>query len=496
MSTNETNSAGYVYRFRNVNNLLGRKELENSEIYFAAPEQLNDPLEGHINVYWQGDEVIWRNLFRHYLNCVLYALGLFANAEQKRETAEWKFLHLRDPLINGIRPEHLQLRDRIFGHEVIGSYIERIASTPRCIGPYELNAHLEAIHPFVIYACYMWYAEQVDAETRAKVPDFSPVVQRAVDRVRSSMQIMDGLDAACGNSFEKREEQYKLLMLAAEENSVLNYYENTLDVKDKNRAFVHNDFCRAYVLNLRTLMYPRWFAACFMESCSGEAMWAYYGDSHKGVCLKYKASADAVGKSSLRVNMPIGVTGLGVNDVIFSYVNLQFLPVRYDAEHLQQNFFDTLHAVTIPVLNHQWLYDDQGGRSKCGRTSAVEESDWRTAYWQDARYSTSTKTRAWQAEGESRLVYQSDGFNLDVDTKLRAMKYDFSALDGIIFGIRTPAADKIAIIEIVQRKCKEAGRTDFNFYQAVQARTGEIECVRLQAISEMVARSGNLQSAV
>lgn len=489
MTTNETSNAGYVYRFRNVTNLLDRKELENSEIYFAAPEQLNDPLEGHINLYWQGDEVIWRNLFRHYLNCVLYALGLFADAEQRRETAEWKFLHVRDPLVNGIYPEHIELRERIFGHEVVGSYIERIARTPRRIGPYELHTHLEAIHPFVIYACYMWYGERADAETQAKVADFSRVVQRAVDRTRSSMQIMDQLDAACDNDFEKREEQYKLLMLAAEETSVLNYYQNTLDVENKNRAFIHNDFCRAYILNLRTLMYPRWFAACFMESCSGEAMWGYYGDSHAGVCLKYKTSLDSAGKASLRMNIPCGVSGVSSDDIIFSFVNLQFLPVTYEAAHLEQNFFDTLHAVTIPVLNHQWLYDGEGRRSKCGRQSTVDESDWRTAYWQDARYSTSTKTRAWRDEGESRLVYQSDGFNLDINTSLRAMKYDFSALDGVIFGIRTPARDKIKIIEIVERKCKEAGRTDFNFYQSVQARTGEIECVRLQAISEMVARS-------
>lgn len=490
MTTKETNGAGYTYRFRNVKNLLNKKELENSEIYFAAPEQLNDPLEGHINVYWQGDEVIWRNLFRHYLNCVLLALGLFADAEQKQKTAEWRFLHIRDPLINGIRAEHIQLRERIFEHEVIGNYIERIAQTPRRIGPYELNAHLEAIHPFVMFACYEWYGEQANAETNAKVPDFSKFFQGAIGRARSSMQIADQLDAACGNDFEKREEQYKLLMLGAEENSILHYYKSTLDAQDKNRAFVHNDFCRAYVLNLRTLMYPRWFAACFMESCSGEAMWAYYGDSHAGVCLKYKTVLDSASRPSLRINMPVGFNG----NIIFSYVNLQFLPVNYETAHLEQNFFDTLHAVTIPVLNRQWMYDDQGRKSKCGKRTAVEESDWRTAYWKDARYSTSTKTRAWQAEGESRLVYQSDGFNLDVDTELRAMKYDFSSLDGIIFGIRTPATDKIKIIEIIERKCKEASRVGFNFYQAVQTRTGEIECIRLRGISEMVARSGVPQS--
>jgi hypothetical protein len=127
-------------------------------------------------------------------------------------------------------------------------------------------------------------------------------------------------------------------MLTAEEGSVLSYYQNTLNVKDRNRTFIHSDFCRAYVLNLRPLMYPRWFAACFMESCSGEAMWAYYGDSHKGVRLKYKTSADSAGKPSLRINIPVGFAG----NIIFSYVNLQFLPVTYEAAHLEQNFFDTL----------------------------------------------------------------------------------------------------------------------------------------------------------
>ena len=35
------------YRFRKVNGLFGEhKELEHQSIYFASPEELNDPLEG------------------------------------------------------------------------------------------------------------------------------------------------------------------------------------------------------------------------------------------------------------------------------------------------------------------------------------------------------------------------------------------------------------------------------------------------------------------
>lgn len=57
-----------MYRFRTVDNLIGDfQELEKQQIYFAHPEQLNDPMEGMRRYYWQGDEIIWRNLLKHFI---------------------------------------------------------------------------------------------------------------------------------------------------------------------------------------------------------------------------------------------------------------------------------------------------------------------------------------------------------------------------------------------------------------------------------------------
>ncbi|WP_419920580.1 helix-turn-helix domain-containing protein [Candidatus Poriferisodalis sp.] len=56
------------------------------------------------------------------------------------------------------------------------------------------------------------------------------------------------------------------------------------------------------------------------------------------------------------------------------------------------------------------------------------------------------------------------------------LTYDFSALNGIIFGINTHDHDKIAIIDLIKQKCTAAGRTDFDFRQAHYSwRTGQIE---------------------
>jgi hypothetical protein len=72
MNTN-LDSGEFMFRFRSASALLddcpgsgGFQELENQTIYFASPESLNDPMEGITDPFWDGDEVLWESLFRHY----------------------------------------------------------------------------------------------------------------------------------------------------------------------------------------------------------------------------------------------------------------------------------------------------------------------------------------------------------------------------------------------------------------------------------------------
>ena len=50
--------------------------LKNQEIYFSPPEQLNDPVEGFKDIFWQGDGIVWTNLLRHYLLCLMQATSI------------------------------------------------------------------------------------------------------------------------------------------------------------------------------------------------------------------------------------------------------------------------------------------------------------------------------------------------------------------------------------------------------------------------------------
>jgi hypothetical protein len=62
----------------------------------------------------------------------------------------------------------------------------------------------------------------------------------------------------------------------------------------------------------------------------------------------------------------------------------------------------------------------------------------------------------------------------------RKLKYNFGDLQGIVFGIKTSSADKLAILRMIEVKCHAEGRKNFEFYQAYYShKTGKIENVRL-----------------
>ena len=64
-----------LYRFRSIEYLLRKyNELENQSIYFASPEELNDPLEGVRNIFWQGDKIVWCNFFKQYIYCLFRSI--------------------------------------------------------------------------------------------------------------------------------------------------------------------------------------------------------------------------------------------------------------------------------------------------------------------------------------------------------------------------------------------------------------------------------------
>ena len=119
-----------------------------------------------------------------------------------------------------------------------------------------------------------------------------------------------------------------------------------------------------------------------------------------------------------------------------------------------------------------WYTNEEGNISECAahipRDGDMDRGDivgWRKSYWDSFYRDITTKTKDWEYEREYRLILDDRSGEFD-EEKGRTLTYDFNSLKGIIFGIKTSDDDKLKIIQIIQRKCKENNRTDFKFYQA------------------------------
>ncbi|WP_234774766.1 DUF2971 domain-containing protein [Paraburkholderia tropica] len=480
---NDTSSFTTFYRFRPIKTLLGeRQELEKQAIYFASQDTLNDPLEGHINVYWEGDAIVWRNLFRHYLRCVLFCFNLWGASSSIKQDLKLDDIPVKNPLAAGVFPEHTDLELRIFGNESVNQFIERIANSKRKIGRNELTAHLRSMHYLVLLQVQDIYVAMRRAAGQVVADVNQEFISSEINRVKSAYQIFEFVEKTLGDDSQKREDHYIEIISGYDGVDLLNYYTGALDVSDKNRVLMTNDFCQAYVRQLNTLMYPPWYAASFMEDCSAASMWAYYGENHEGVCLKFRAENNENGPF-FNMNSVNGFNSAGKTWAVRPHY---FKPVNYNPVHTSLNFFENLGATPHPICNSQWYTNRNGEISPLLLRTEGEREIWRKKYWSDFNRINSTKTEAWRAEREWRLTLHSSLFG-KFDADSRTLNYDFTSLEGIVFGVRTPTPVKINILNVIKKKIENYKRSDFKFYQ-----TSFTNDQNEMLISEIKALSGDL----
>ena len=75
----------FIYRYRSLEKIFKFNELENLEIYFSKQSELNDQMENYMNIIWQGDEIAFKGLFKHYLYtlCQLYIIATLVKPGEK-----------------------------------------------------------------------------------------------------------------------------------------------------------------------------------------------------------------------------------------------------------------------------------------------------------------------------------------------------------------------------------------------------------------------------
>ena len=455
----------YLYRFRPIEAVLDKyEELAKQEIYFSTPEELKDPMEGYKDVFWSGDRILWRNLLRHYLLCLLETISscLILGGEFQRADLKAIIFSTYDSLPDApVRAIYRQACDRFFADPHIPQLVEALAKRSTPLRRDELAQTLRAVHLFALSVLMnALQREGVDGLFRdldameARAAHLNETVARVVAMTPPEQELAEGLFAAC---------ELSVMQMALQQD---------YSAAPQPANFFLRDFPTGYVRALDELIHPPCYIACFVANPANASMWATYAGSQTGVCLKFRTTPDREARPALDLSSINGRSGgHGIEmEPVRSFLPRQFHMVTYSKSYPEIDFFNSIGRLPISLLNAVWYNSENGERSACStaRARALDTDEWRNHYWRSFECGAICKTSEWQHEQEYRLLLWSFGDLKDKPS--RKLTYKFADLAGIIFGARTLAEDKLKIIKIIEQKCKAENRTEFEFHQMQYSR--------------------------
>ena len=439
------------FRFRSRDALLGKyQELEKQTIYFAYPEDLNDPMEGFRDIVWKGDKIAWTNFFKHYTLCLHRFFSMFRviGGSKELNIRNIPILYSQDELLT---PQEKDLFNSIwqkfFNVSKIKEIIETIADMRRKIRYREIIYYLQIIH-FILLETIRKLHITRGLMSESEMPQLSEeLIAESVEGILKTIELTEAIenDQQLDIIWEMQTifDYNSRLVQQYDRRKIFNGISN--EILKKNNQLVIFDFPKVYVENLKNLPFNKWWTACFTKSCDNLSVWGNYADGHRGACMIFEGN---------------------INWKSTKFWITEFRKVSYENKPIEIDFFRSIGAGTDAEIRKTWYTDEDGNRSECASHVGDESEDtWRRDYWDNFFRIITTKNRDWKYEQEYRVILY-DNIRGIVEKDDHTLTYDFNSLKGIIFGMRTSTEDKLKIIDIIKSKCAENNRTDFKFFQA------------------------------
>lgn len=449
-----------LYHYRPIASAL--LEIGDGALHFSAREELNDPIEGYVRVFWQGDKAAWEGLFKNYICSVNQAIDLYllqGNENMLHHKTLVVDLHLFDNVpLGGIWRD---LGDKFLADRELQRLAAFYGDRKLRVDEEELQLILEFIHKKALILCIQKCLDYktIPSEISNKLLEiFSssekiPFPFDLMEKELSNEKQRAALARTFGNSMKDITE-FQYVLLGFDDENFL--YGKQLNLKEdhvkedsvpearqrRNWMSIVSDFPKIYINQLKDLIYPESYVVCFSRKNNDSAMWGNYADRHQGVCLVYDTNE--------------------LNVLYFNghNISLPVKPVNYGGDLLERNFFETLGRLTIKQIT-TWLTGTEG-LSSCYEAFSKEEA-WRDRYWEIFEAKTYRKLKTWEHENEYRIVLPNTFYEFN-EPQSRNLQYEYRALKGIIFGINTSEYDKKRIMEMLLKHADEL--LDFTFYQA------------------------------
>ena len=436
-----------LYRFRSIDKLINPpyEELKHQYFFFAAPSELNDPLEGYVDFYWKADKIAWLGLFKNYVWQVYRTLESIMLRYPINDIKKMYFtkteIHFKDTKLPKLRTN---IETSFCDEPLIDEIATILAESDQEISPTVLQLILLPIHSLALFHANKlyenigiqvwkssdWLTKTVETITNKLHDYFLKTIKDIIQHPQNTKSLI------CFDQYFRLNTEYPLDKFEKEQFELIEY--------------LYTDFPEHYVKCVTNLAYATWKTVCFNRTYADPKMWSHYADSHKGVCLMFNFNhAERVQLESLDKTATDKIKQLYIK------------PIDYTSKPSKINFFLTLGNLWGDERKH-WLFHN-GEKSEL-LSSIFENIDkWRDEYWMEFEKRFLRKGSCWESEQEERIVLDDSFYD---HSSARKYKYDFNKLHGIVFGINTKLSDKKRIIKILKEKCKETMRDQFHIYQA------------------------------
>lgn len=439
-----------LYHYRSIESALW--EIKKGTLRFATRDELNDPIEGYVRVFWQGDKAAWEGLLRNYVCSVSMAIDLYLLGDDTNTLHSKTLivdLHHFDDVPLGRTWE--KLGDAFIGSKQVCKLATFYGKHKLKVEEEELRLLLRFIHNEALVLCIEKCLENGTMPEKeansllsrfrsAKLPQFPfdlmkdelPDEKHRILITKISERIFEDMTS------------YHYVRQGINEKVLLHGHcsaEGPIEPRQRrNWMSVVVDFPKVYTAQLKEMIYPESYVVCFSGKNDNSAMWGNYADCHRGVCLIYEPDDDQM--------------------VLNHNIWLDVKPVTYGGNLIERNFFETLGRLNMKQIK-TWLTGVDG--ISTSYDAFKDETEWRERYWSAYEAKNFRKLSEWIHENEYRLALPNTLYNYS-KPESRYLKYDPKVLKGVIFGINTSEDDKKRIMIELLTHADEYG--DFSFYQA------------------------------
>ncbi|UQY79984.1 DUF2971 domain-containing protein [Candidatus Hepatincola sp. Av] len=423
-------------------------EIVNGGLYLASKEELNDPIDGMPNLYFESNNrQVWANFIE-------YIFWLYYQTHYNITWAENNINHLPYFLSNNQQKEYEKQKNIFINNQIIQTLICNLYKQKR-LNHSELKNLLSY---YLLYTIFLFLTESKhlwEEQNKLIYDNYLIIIgnptnyYKQLDDIASSSTLkLTDIDTQFIHSTSPKKLMYEFIRGIKLQRA----YHN----QEKSSGFINST-----LNHLLCLCFSKPYCACFSTQYNNSSLWGHYADSHKGLCIIYNTDEN---KKIDYYNTPFS------NNQKYAWP-ITKVEYKEPKDLVCVNFFENLGSAT--PYYECFFYKD----SDIKREQWPEEKH--KKYWNNEHRYRHEKIKDWAWEEEYRLSFTYDSrirYSSDNTAELQKIYINPNKhIKGVIFGYKMSYEAKQRIINEIKQAQSKNNLLDIQIYEAYFDDNNELE---------------------